>query len=579
MRVTIASLNIKGRTSGDLEKWYHVPQFMREKRIGILAVQETHLTEEIAENFERMYGNNLKLIHSPDPASNNAKGVAFVLNKKLVPTDDVSQDIVVPGRVLVISIPWKDNATITALNIYAPNIPQEARIFWREVQDGLRWMAPTKPNVMLGDFNLVEDTLDRIPSGTDDPQTAEHLKEVRTSLNMIDGWRRANEEEKGYTWSRTMDGTQSRIDRIYVHESMFTECTNWELTHTPIPTDHDMVSAKISMSTAPVVGRGRWAVPPRLMKQQRLRTAIQEGAKSLQRKLENMGQRKPWRNPQTLLKDFKTEVRCMARDHERKNQPMIANKIASLTEQLRATLNNPDQPEEETRLVSIHLRKEIMTLVKQTHQYNRDKMAAINAVEGEKIGKTWSNRHKISKPRDTIVRLRTPTEGDTTEDPKRMAAIAAAYHKRIQHEGEERARNNVAERERILGLLRTRLSERSKDTLREGITEDDVRNAIAKTNREKAPGLDGIPIELWKSLDNQYKEAVKRDEPETRCNIVWVLTQVYKDIENHGTDPTTGFSKGCMTPIYKKKNPDDIANYRPITLLNTDYKSSRKPYR
>lgn len=96
-----------------------------------------HLTEEIAKNFEYMYGNNLQLIHSLDPTSNNARGVAFVLNKRLLPTDNVTPEVLVPGRALMISIPWKDNAMITALNIYAPNVPQEARIFWREIQDGL----------------------------------------------------------------------------------------------------------------------------------------------------------------------------------------------------------------------------------------------------------------------------------------------------------------------------------------------------------------------------------------------------------------------------------------------------------
>ena len=84
--------------------------------------------------------------------------------------------------------------------------------------------------------------------------------------------------------------------------------------------------------------------------------------------------------------------------------------------------------------------------------------------------------------------------------------------------------------------------------------------------------MDGVPVELWKSLADQRKDADNRGEPEKRCNIAWILTQVYNDIETYGTDLTTGFSEGCMTPIYKKKNPDDIANYRPITLLNTDYK-------
>ena len=47
---------------------------------------------------------------------------------------------------------------------------------------------------------------------------------------------------------------------------------------------------------------------------------------------------------------------------------------------------------------------------------------------------------------------------------------------------------------------------------------------------------------------------------------------MFKDIEAHGMDKNTKLNEGCMTPIYKKKNPDEIANYRLITLLNTDYK-------
>lgn len=71
-------------------------------------------------------------------------------------------------------------------------------------------------------------------------------------------------------------------------------------------------------------------------------------------------------------------------------------------------MRDPERPQPNRGgdpLVSIHPQKEIMTLVKQTHQYNRDHMAAINTAEGEKIGKTWSNRHKINKLRDTIARL------------------------------------------------------------------------------------------------------------------------------------------------------------------------------
>ena len=51
-----------------------------------------------------------------------------------------------------------------------------------------------------------------------------------------------------------------------------------------------------------------------------------------------------------------------------------------------------------------------------------------------------------------------------------------------------------------------------------------------------------------------------------------ILTRVYQDVEEHGVEEGTGFHEGCMCPIYKKKDPDNIVNYCPITLLNMDYK-------
>ena len=453
---------------------------MREGWIAVLAVQESHMTDDLAAQLEQLAGNSFHLEWSPDPDSQNAKGVAFMLNKTLIATENVRTVVIVPGRAMIAKIPWKNDETITVLNIYAPNIPSEARDFWKQVQEGLRRVEPMKPNVMLGDFNLVEDALDRIPSGTDDTQTLDLLKSVRTNLNVIDGWRKANTDEKGYTWSRETDGTQSRIDRIYVLESMFVECSNWEHAPAPVPTDHSMISARISTPSAPKIGRGRWAMPPRLIKQKRLRATIQEKAKALQTSIENMSYRTPQRNPQRLLKVFKTEVRWLAKEHERIHQPIIASKIAALTERLRATLNDTSQTEGERQLVSIHLRKEIMVLTKQAHQHNRDQVAAIDAAEGEKIGKTWSNRHKINKPRDTLARLTELDGADTTDDPKRMAEIAAAYHDRLQQDGVARAENTGGERDRILGLLRARLSDRSKTALREQISEEHVRSAIEK---------------------------------------------------------------------------------------------------
>ena len=248
-------------------------------------------------------------------------------------------------------------------------------------------------------------------------------------------------------------------------------------------------------------------------------------------------------------------------------------KIEKLTESLRNTANDPSFTEEEIRITTVHLKKEIQLLYHETHNKNRMTLAAIDAAEGEKIGKVWSSRHKVSKPRDTVKQLLDPATNEMTRNSQRMAQIAAEYYKGMQHNDHDpHALPDEQTLDEILGPIRTKVTENTRHALASQITEEEVREAINKTTSEKAPGTDGIPIDLWKSLDDQFRSAKTEENANQKCDIVWTLTQVFRDIETHGVVEEAKFHEGCICPIYKKKDPSNAANYRPITLLNTDYK-------
>ena len=94
----------------------------------------------------------------------------------------------------------------------------EKAAFWEQLLETVENDDTLRPDIVVGDFNLVENPeLDRlINGGGSDPAAARSaLSAFTTELNLADGWRHRHPKRRGYTF---MGHGQSRLDRIYARE-------------------------------------------------------------------------------------------------------------------------------------------------------------------------------------------------------------------------------------------------------------------------------------------------------------------------------------------------------------------------
>jgi exonuclease III len=330
----VASLNMRGRTSNlngfRREKWFEIYGALNASRTAILAIQESHLTDELASNIASAYDTRLALHHSPLPDTRNAAGVAFVINKGILNAQSVTYEDIIPGRAILAKILWHADTEIKILNVYTPNDTANNSKFWDTLNEITSSNPNLKPDIMLGDFNLVEDSLDRLPCHPDDPNAVAALGILKSNLNLIGGWRRTHPDKREYSHQHAPNASQGRIDRIYVQNHLLGPAKEWAITPTNIETDHWMVSVNITIPEAPLIGKGRWQIPTYLFENDDIMKEINDAGKSVQYEIDYARYRRTDRNnPQTAFAKFKSDVVALCRAHAKVIHPTITNKIAN----------------------------------------------------------------------------------------------------------------------------------------------------------------------------------------------------------------------------------------------------------
>ena len=125
------------------------------------------------------------------------------------------------------------------------------------------------------------------------------------------------------------------------------------------------------------------------------------------------------------------------------------------------------------------------------------------------------------------------------------------YSKLLASEGwNEEAANT------LLQNIDINISEEQRAECEQLITETELDKGVKSLKKNKSPGCDGIPGEFyqkyWKLLKPNFIKVIREiEETEELC-----ISQY----------------RGIICLLFKQGDRDDLANWRPITLLNNDYK-------
>ena len=294
------------------------------------------------------------------------------------------------------------------------------------------------PTVALGDWNFVEDPMDRNSGVTE--RVPESFKRLKDLLRLHDGWRATFSDTRDYTCvqhrkdrqSDEMQDSYSRLDRICVDSQQFNNFRGWDIKHCPVKSDHRLVVTELTCRPDEQPGQGRWSMPLYLLKTRKFMSRVQSLARQLIIDVDGLenSERNPENNIQTLWAKFKVDVTAYGKYCSRFITNNTTRQIRSWKAQLHLVIHDDDLSREDRSLTTYLLEKKITDALRDQSEAKKAVSEARYDVEGETLRTTsWTRSAKGYHPKDSIYEfkveddLHSPIPHYETR-PKHMAQMA-----------------------------------------------------------------------------------------------------------------------------------------------------------
>ena len=174
-----------------------------------------------------------------------------------------------------------------------------------------------------------------------------------------------------------------------------------------------------------------------------------------------------------------------------------------------------------------------------------------------KIDKPLARLIKKKRENTQINRIRNE-KGEVTTDTAEMQRIMTDYYKQLY----ANKMDNLEEMDKFLEKQNLpRLNQVEIENINRRITSTEIETVIKNLPTNKSPGSDGFTGEFYQTF---------------REELTLIFLKPFQNIAEEGTLPNS-FYKGAITLIPKPdKDVTKKENYRSISLMNIDAKSSTK---
>ena len=532
----LSTFNCRGL--GNAIKRKSVFQWLKNHHKGLCFLQETHSSLATEDKWQKEWNSQMYLHHG----TSASKGVAILFPKSMdVIINNIEKDK--DGRILIIDATL-EIGNVVLVNVYFPtkdSLSQQLNCL--KTLTELLEKYNDKSIIMGGDFNIIFDhDLDKIGGNKDKESYAvKDLKELMNDFNLIDIWRTLNPNAVQCTRRQASRSglVQTRLDFWLISTHMLYDVD--ECTIAPgLKSDHSIVNLTFNVNEIQPRGRGFFKFNSMLLKDKEYVCLIKETIAQFTNDNGRM-------NDKAMFWDC---LKCMIRgktisyaSHLAKKNKQIEMDLLQRIDHLEKHLDEANADEYRTCKAEL----ENIYDIKSKGLMTRTKAIIIDADEkptnyflNQEI-----NNYKNKHIRKLIVNDKIITDAET------ILQEEATFYKQLYS-----SQQNVTNYAEFANDI-PRLKESDKVMCDQNISEYELSKSLSELSQNKTPGSDGLSAEFYKFFWPDIKQIVLE-------SFQYAFEHGILSIEQR---------RGILNIIPKKdKDLRYLKNWRPISLLNTDYK-------
>ena len=496
---------------------------------------DTHLDEGTKEGLEDIWPGKVLFSYSN---SSKVGGLALLCRSTSISFSGYKADPC--GRFLFVRLKVL-NTPLLLCFVYAHANEQRANYLTRLLRELAGFKEKQDNLILMGDFNCVENPLlDRCPPRETNDLYLDKLSTICDVFDLCDLWRKRFPMKQEYTYFSDHRNSRSRIDRIYAQKDILEFCGNVE--HIPFAhSDHRLVCLEFrSPSQSTVHSDKGWILSHSLLKDAEfcdLFSSFWPRWQSLKSRFNSL---------QAWWDKGKEQIKKLSLKHSHQKSKRCKTLLKSLQKRLRNAENQGKFP-------TIKTLKRLIRAIETEKAKSHYLSAKLEWLENaEKCSKTFFSLHAKAKSEVRVDEIRDSGGFLKTDTPEIADVFKEFYHTLYTQD----YINEVDQDNFLKGIGLAKLNQEEKEKSSSVLTLREFEVALFKLPNGKSPGPDGLTTEFYK----QFWDVLGND-------LLEVITSSYE--RGLLTESQRLASIKCLP---KKGDIKDVKNWRPISLLNVDYK-------